>query len=767
MKLAESTRNVKVSGASSVTSFGIGKKGMPLMLDIVSNKIYSDKPLAVLREYACNAADANTENGKGDVPIHISLPTRLEPVLKIRDNGKGLSEKAINETYVMFGESTKRDSNDFIGCLGIGSKSGFAYGDSFVVTSWHNGEKKVYSAFRNAAKQPDMARLGKTEKSDEPSGLEVQIPVLNADLNVFAEKARSFFKYWDVRPSFSGAEIVFPENNAVIEGRGWAFFKTEGYQYNAQAIAVMGKIPYPIDLGMMSMENICPEGQDWTKIIRSVLQSDFVFQFDIGDLEINAGRESLEYTAETQKTLGEAAVKASRELSGKLQKEMASCKTMFECKKFFIRVFGSGGDYHRFSNYIKKEDLKFKDNGQMVDGGSWVLPYPSSQADKIGASILCYRKADNRYTYRNQSTQIRSGTESSRIGAEEKAVYVLNETGSQTGILPRIVPLLELENNFLKEKKVTVYVITIKDKTKWAKWVKESHFDAPTIDLANLPKVKMTEIYPPKAGRVKSTKHTNKIFEVKEDHFSRYGQAKSAAFESIEVDLSASTDKYVIIDRFEVKGTPRAAGHYGTGSAGDAKKIRDRICSFIGTAPPRILAVREKDKGKLGKNMVNLFDWLREEFLAYSKKKKLEEALAKYQVKEELFSGDYTLKCLLDKMDGLSRGPVQELLSELSLDPVLEEKAKRFDSMSEGLLVKKAVSYDKGLRNAKKILKEAKEKYPLLFMAKPSSFHSDWKGCGKDIVEYVKMVDKFHGGSENEGEHTHVLSGMLPLTPLI
>ena len=47
----------------------------------------------------------------------------------------------------MYGESTKRGTNEQIGQLGLGSKSAFAYGDNFIINSYVKGTKTTYNAF--------------------------------------------------------------------------------------------------------------------------------------------------------------------------------------------------------------------------------------------------------------------------------------------------------------------------------------------------------------------------------------------------------------------------------------------------------------------------------------------------------------------------------------------------------------------------------------------------------------------------------------------
>ena len=114
-------------------AFGIKKEGISHIFNVLRNQLYSDKILAVIREYSCNAVDAHTEVGKNEEPIVVTLPNKLLLEFKVRDFGRGLTETEIGEIYAMYGESTKRGTNEQIGQLGLGCKSAFAYGDNFII----------------------------------------------------------------------------------------------------------------------------------------------------------------------------------------------------------------------------------------------------------------------------------------------------------------------------------------------------------------------------------------------------------------------------------------------------------------------------------------------------------------------------------------------------------------------------------------------------------------------------------------------------------
>ncbi len=66
------------------------------MIELLRSKIYSDKILAVIREYSTNASDANVEAGRGNDPITISLPTRLSQEFRVKDTGFGLTPEEID-----------------------------------------------------------------------------------------------------------------------------------------------------------------------------------------------------------------------------------------------------------------------------------------------------------------------------------------------------------------------------------------------------------------------------------------------------------------------------------------------------------------------------------------------------------------------------------------------------------------------------------------------------------------------------------------------
>jgi hypothetical protein len=153
------------------------KIGNPeVIVDILRNKLYSDKIRVVVQEYLCNARDAMREAKNTSDRIQITLPTRAVPVLKIRDFGPGLTPERVEDVFVQFGHSTKRGDNEQTGGFGLGGKSAFAYTDSFMIISVCEGLETHYVAHlgKSAVGTLEVVHSGKSNKKN---GVEIQIGV--------------------------------------------------------------------------------------------------------------------------------------------------------------------------------------------------------------------------------------------------------------------------------------------------------------------------------------------------------------------------------------------------------------------------------------------------------------------------------------------------------------------------------------------------------------------------------------------------------------
>lgn len=173
------------------TQMGFAKGAEQHLMSLLTD-LYSDPELACIRETATNALDAQIEVGVTR-PIEVTLPSAFDPYFKIRDYGVGMDEAGIAEIYSQYGASTKRETDDQNGMLGIGCKSPLSYTAQFTVESVKGGRKTLVAVGR------DEHNVGFTNvvavyDTDEPNGTTVVIPV--KPQNQFASKAATFFRYW-------------------------------------------------------------------------------------------------------------------------------------------------------------------------------------------------------------------------------------------------------------------------------------------------------------------------------------------------------------------------------------------------------------------------------------------------------------------------------------------------------------------------------------------------------------------------------------------
>lgn len=175
MKIKEyedTSKNALARKIQTTYAAKLDKSSANLVMDMLA-KLYSEPYAAALREYVSNAYDANIEANSAK-PVEVHLPEVGEPYLSIRDYGNGLDYLGIVSVFANFGTSTKRDSNEFIGGFGIGSKSGLAISDSIHVTSICNGllnefvlERTPNGIFTRFTKE--------NEETSEPSGTAITI----------------------------------------------------------------------------------------------------------------------------------------------------------------------------------------------------------------------------------------------------------------------------------------------------------------------------------------------------------------------------------------------------------------------------------------------------------------------------------------------------------------------------------------------------------------------------------------------------------------
>lgn len=298
------------------------------LFDILINKLYNDKISAVMREIGCNAYDAHIENGNADEPFEVHLPNSFCPYFYIRDFGTGMTPEEIVSLYTRLGASDKRDSNDFTGCMGIGSKSPFCYQNNFSIESFLDGKRYIYSAFIGEDGKPKVAVMpGNGSATIEPNGVKVQMAVPSIDFGNFNNKAAEVFSYFKTIPKIVGQSITIEQPKYRVEGSGWKLRACSPY-YNKNSKAIMGNVAYPISFN----DDQLSEKQ------RILMMCPIDIWFDIGELQVAANREGLQYDKRTIRKLLERFDDIIEDVVDKLCDSIRSAKTLWDARVSYIEV---------------------------------------------------------------------------------------------------------------------------------------------------------------------------------------------------------------------------------------------------------------------------------------------------------------------------------------------------------------------------------------------------------------------------------------------
>ena len=281
---------------------------------ILASGLYTDKIAAVLREVGCNARDAHVAAGKPDLPIEVKLPTVLDSQFHIKDWGVGLDKKEVMGMYLTFFESTKSESDDFVGAFGLGSKSPFAYTDSFTVTAAKGGIKRVFTVFREAGVPQCVFLHEEPAPADWQNGLQVSFPVKPTDMADFAARAARVYEFWDVKPVFKGAEVTWPSYTARMETASCVLVRG----FNRGAAVVMGGVKYPLpDMADILQDALQSSGEtEYLRVFGQIFFRDCapILKAPIGYLSVTPSRESLSLDPTTREHLCSLAVQAGTEV---------------------------------------------------------------------------------------------------------------------------------------------------------------------------------------------------------------------------------------------------------------------------------------------------------------------------------------------------------------------------------------------------------------------------------------------------------------------
>ena len=300
----------------------------------VLTDLYSDPELAIIREYSTNAFDAHVEAGQTR-PIEVTTPTALSPFFKVRDYGAGLDIDDIRNIYSQYGASTKRESDEVVGMLGLGCKSALTYTDQFTMSAIKNGVATQVSISRDEDGAGSMTVVAEYP-TDEPSGVEITVPVKS--YNHLAHKAANFFRFWTEGTVLLNGEAPKRIDGVWIDDNLLLTQETDG------DMIVMGNVAYPTP-------------QDYYNRWSTVA---FV---NIGDVTFTPSREALQMTPKTKNKIEQIKAEVNEKRDIAIRKQIDEADSRLEALKLWQNGISMGyrGDATYKGQDIPKEFRADKD----------------------------------------------------------------------------------------------------------------------------------------------------------------------------------------------------------------------------------------------------------------------------------------------------------------------------------------------------------------------------------------------------------------------
>lgn len=224
------------------------------LISLLTDRGYRNKRESTARETFCNAWDSHVAAGCPDKPIPVRLYRENGKwVFSVEDQGIGLSEEDFDRYIMNIGESTKRQSNDFIGAMGAGAKSPLSYTNAFQMVCRKDGVERTFLIYKGD-KRPQKSKLTEVP-TDQPNGVLVKV-YLNDQWNEVAQFKQAIKQQLCYFPT---ALLLFEEDSTDYTKskifRHPLFEWSELYPSKEMHLSLAG-VNYPIDWEGIELDRI-------------------------------------------------------------------------------------------------------------------------------------------------------------------------------------------------------------------------------------------------------------------------------------------------------------------------------------------------------------------------------------------------------------------------------------------------------------------------------------------------------------------------------
>jgi hypothetical protein len=309
MILKQENTEAVLLGEVSTNTVGIDTKNIGLITTLLSTNLYSNPFKSFIRETIANAWDAQVEANNTEDPIILTLDnTESKLKVSIRDYGTGLSEERFKNIYLNICSSSKRDTNDYIGCMGLGRLSALAVSDLVTINNYYNGTVYSYIMYLDGG----LIHIDEvfTKETDEHNGSEVCLTCNKIITEYEIQAALNGIKYFEkvylnLKGSFSYITKSFNDRKILKFNN----FKVCNYSH----LPSFGKNRFEIVMGNVTYSNLdeCPNIN-----IPSGLEllTTISLKVNIGDISVTPSREGIILNDESKTLLSSIADNACKEL---------------------------------------------------------------------------------------------------------------------------------------------------------------------------------------------------------------------------------------------------------------------------------------------------------------------------------------------------------------------------------------------------------------------------------------------------------------------
>lgn len=357
---------VQTIGDIRQNKVGIDTKNLSFITSLLTTNLYSQPLISFVRETVANGWDSQVEAGTTDQHIIVLVyPVETNDSVNqkryrmaIRDHGTGLSPERFREIYCNIGSSTKRDSNDFIGAMGIGRFSALSVANTVELKSFYN--RKIYSYMMYQDNMDiHIDQLDVRDQQGEPTtGMEISILLPKLTERELHDKLHQTLLsicpipnvFYSIPQDITNAyayhqETTFDRFNCktIIKSKYYSYCS---YLNTNEYYVSMGNILYPIDKEIVKSVYLLPN-QSYC-----IFPEYFIIEVPIGSLDITPNREALLYSEKTQKTLSKYLLLAVENVLDDIKKNFNPNFTSFD--KFFAFSHNK-----RFYFYLNKDTTRY------------------------------------------------------------------------------------------------------------------------------------------------------------------------------------------------------------------------------------------------------------------------------------------------------------------------------------------------------------------------------------------------------------------------